>query len=285
MDREEVGLTDDDLRLIIDALNVAWADATCWGEFGGNPDDAKAYTEMLKVSYTEIKKIDPNAIVVSAGLSPTTEQSDRAISDTVFLKDMYANGAKAYFDMLGVHASGFKAAPDIDPGTVAASTSTLSRPMPARPTTTRSAPASSTSAVTCVAERMMRASAPFTASSRSPADKSRRTSTSHPAARRPTRPRSAISSVTRTRGTTGNSTRIAHRRRVAYRVPPAPAYGFSARCADFLHTSVRGRGPGRGGDGRPQGPARSGSSTAVTGADSAASAPRSTPQIPPGVVR
>ncbi len=36
----------------------------------------------------------------------------------------------------------------ITPRRVAASTSTLSRPMPARPTTTRSAPASSTSAVT-----------------------------------------------------------------------------------------------------------------------------------------
>ena len=44
------------------------------------------------------------------------------------------------------------------PRSVAALTSTLSRPMPARPTTTRSAPASSTSRVTWVAERMMRRS-------------------------------------------------------------------------------------------------------------------------------
>ena len=42
----------------------------------------------------------------------------------------------------------------ITPRSVAAATSTLSSPMPARPTTTRSAPASSTSAVTWVAERM-----------------------------------------------------------------------------------------------------------------------------------
>ena len=38
--------------------------------------------------------------------------------------------------------------------------------MPARPTTTRSEPASSTSAVTWVADRMISASAPFTSSSR-----------------------------------------------------------------------------------------------------------------------
>jgi hypothetical protein len=95
-----------------------WSEPNISREWGNLKPDAKAYTEMLKVSYTEIKKIDPNAIVVSAGLSPTTEQSDRAISDTVFLKDMYANGAKAYFDMLGVHAPGFKAAPDMDPDVV-----------------------------------------------------------------------------------------------------------------------------------------------------------------------
>src|SRR4051794_4729694 len=96
-----------------------WNEPNISREWGNLKPDAKAYTEMLKVSYTEIKKIDPNAIVVSVGLSPTTENSDRAISDTLFLKDMYTNGAKAYFDMLGVHAPGFKAPPDMDPGAVA----------------------------------------------------------------------------------------------------------------------------------------------------------------------
>ena len=96
-----------------------WNEPNISREWGNLKPDAKAYTEMLRVSYTEIKKIDPNAVIVSAGLSPTTEQSDRAISDTVFLKEMYANGAKAYFDMLGVHAPGFKAAPDMDPAAVA----------------------------------------------------------------------------------------------------------------------------------------------------------------------
>jgi hypothetical protein len=40
------------------------------------------------------------------------------------------------------------------PRSVAAGTSTLSRPMPALPTTTRSVPAASTSAVTVVADRI-----------------------------------------------------------------------------------------------------------------------------------
>ena len=87
----------------------------------------------------------------------------------------------------------------ITPRAVAASTSTLSRPMPARPTTTRSVPASSTSAVTCVAERMMSAAAPGTASSSSSGDRPSRTSTSWPASRSCWSPPSAIFSVTRMR--------------------------------------------------------------------------------------
>ena len=75
---------------------------------------------MLKVSYAAIKKADPNAVVISAGLSPTTEVSDRAISDVQYLREMYAAGVKDQFDMLGIHAPGFKAAPDTDPALVAA---------------------------------------------------------------------------------------------------------------------------------------------------------------------
>ena len=58
------------------------------------------------------------------------------------------------------------------PRSVAAATSTLSSPMPARPTTTRSVPAASTSAVTVVAERMTRAWAPTTAATSSSGDRS-----------------------------------------------------------------------------------------------------------------
>ena len=87
----------------------------------------------------------------------------------------------------------------ITPRVVAASTSTLSSPMPARPTTSRSPPAASTSSVTVVAERMIRAWAPATASRSSAGESPVRTSTTWPAARRRSRPPSAISSVTRMR--------------------------------------------------------------------------------------
>ena len=83
------------------------------------------------------------------------------------------------------------------PRLVAASTSTLSRPMPARPTTISESATSSTSAVTWVAERMIKACAPCSACVS--LDRSSSTCTSWPAARRRSSPPSAISSVTRMR--------------------------------------------------------------------------------------
>jgi hypothetical protein len=57
--------------------------------------------------------------VVSAGMAPTTERSQRAVPDTQFIQAMYDAGAKPYFDMLGAHAAGYKAPPEMDPGQVA----------------------------------------------------------------------------------------------------------------------------------------------------------------------
>lgn len=96
-----------------------WNEPNLAREWGNAPPDAVAYTEMLRVTYTAIKKADPQALVISAGLSPTTEISERARSDTVYLREMYQAGAKAYFDVLGVHAPGFKASPETDPAEVA----------------------------------------------------------------------------------------------------------------------------------------------------------------------
>jgi hypothetical protein len=74
---------------------------------------------MLKKAYAAIKKADPDAIVVSAGMAPTTELSQRAVPDTQYIQNMYKAGAKPYFDMLGAHGAGYKAPPEMDPGEVA----------------------------------------------------------------------------------------------------------------------------------------------------------------------
>jgi hypothetical protein len=77
---------------------------------------------MLKASYAAIKSVDPSALVISGGLTPTTADFDQAMPDMKFFGRMYdalGNNSDGAFDLLGVHAAGFKADPEADPGVVA----------------------------------------------------------------------------------------------------------------------------------------------------------------------
>ncbi len=98
-----------------------WNEPNLDREWGNRQPDANAYTAMLKASYAAIKAADPQALVVSAGMSPTTENDQHAVPDPQFIQQMYAAGARGNFDLLGVHAPGYKAEPCADPETVAQS--------------------------------------------------------------------------------------------------------------------------------------------------------------------
>jgi hypothetical protein len=97
-----------------------WNEPNLDREWGDSKPDPVAYTSMLKASYQAIKAADPQAIVVSAGMSPTTTNTAQAMPDLEFIRQMYAAGARDTFDVLGVHAAIFKADPCADPGEVAA---------------------------------------------------------------------------------------------------------------------------------------------------------------------
>jgi hypothetical protein len=96
-----------------------WNEPNLAREWGNKPPNAREYTQMLAKAYPAIKNADPNAYVISAGLAPTTELSQRAVPDTQFVQAMYDAGAKPYFDLLGAHGAGYKAPPEMDPGEVA----------------------------------------------------------------------------------------------------------------------------------------------------------------------
>ena len=92
-----------------------WNEPNLNREWGMQPPDPAAYTELLKACYTAIKTADPEAIVISAGLAPTGTNSLEAMPDDKFLQGMYDAGAADYFDVLGVNAPGYKAPPELDP--------------------------------------------------------------------------------------------------------------------------------------------------------------------------
>ena len=85
-------------------------------ELGNEPDisifwppapDAAAYSAYLKAGYQAVKSSDPAAWVLTAGLT------ENAVS---FLTDLYANGAKGYFDYLAFHPYSWPDSPDANYG-------------------------------------------------------------------------------------------------------------------------------------------------------------------------
>ncbi len=88
-----------------------------WADRRPNPAE---YVELLKACYVAIKAADPQAIVISAGLAPTGTDNAYAMPDDAFLRGMYEAGALPYFDVLGLHAPGYKAPPETSPDEVAA---------------------------------------------------------------------------------------------------------------------------------------------------------------------
>ncbi len=106
--------------------------------YGWNaPPNAADYTRLLCEAYRRIKKADPTAIVVSAGLAPTgripfTWNGHKGYcapgvgwcpiyyqDEREFLREMLAAGAGDCFDALGYHPYGFAAPPEAAPGSAA----------------------------------------------------------------------------------------------------------------------------------------------------------------------
>jgi polysaccharide biosynthesis protein PslG len=92
-----------------------WNEPNLTREWAGRVPNAEAYAKLLKACYTAIKAADPNAIVISAGLAPTGTLPPEAVPDEKFLSEMYQAGISSYYDVLGIHAPGYKSAPDVPP--------------------------------------------------------------------------------------------------------------------------------------------------------------------------
>lgn len=99
-----------------------WNEPNLAREWGNNRPNPAEYAEFLRKAYAAIKRANPNAIVISAGMAPTGDDSAVAMPDDVFYERMYqamGGNSDAYFDMLGVHGAGFAAPPELDPATAA----------------------------------------------------------------------------------------------------------------------------------------------------------------------
>ncbi len=100
-----------------------WNEPNLAREWGGNRPNPAQYAEFLGKAYKAIKRANPNAIVINAGMAPTGDDSNIAMPDDKFYDQMYqamGGNSNGYFDMLGVHGAGFAAPPELDPAEAAA---------------------------------------------------------------------------------------------------------------------------------------------------------------------
>ncbi len=85
-----------------------------WG--GPGKQSAAGYVNLLKVAYASIKAADPNAVVLGGAPTPAGTvdlgYGALAVDDVDYFRQMYAAGAKPYFDAMAVHPSGFNNKPD-----------------------------------------------------------------------------------------------------------------------------------------------------------------------------
>ncbi len=70
------------------------------------------YTRMLKAAYTAIKAVDAGDLVITGGLSPVPQTTNGLIGAAEYLNQMYAAGAKGYFDAIGFHPYGWPLLPE-----------------------------------------------------------------------------------------------------------------------------------------------------------------------------
>ena len=95
-----------------------WNEPNLAHENGGKivPADVGHYVEVLKVAYTRIKAVSPNAIVLAAASSSSgVTDPALALSDQAFYQAMYTynNGeVRNYFDVQAVHPGGSANSPD-----------------------------------------------------------------------------------------------------------------------------------------------------------------------------
>jgi hypothetical protein len=82
-------------------------------EFYAPKPDATSYTALLKAAYSAVKKVDKSAVVLTGGTSPCDTAADGALVNAVdFLTQIYAAGAKGYFDAAAHHPYTFPYTPN-----------------------------------------------------------------------------------------------------------------------------------------------------------------------------
>lgn len=86
---------------------IVWNEPNLALEWGYRAPDPAEYAQMLRVVSEQVKAARPEVQILGGALSPTLGAPD-AIDDLTYLQGMYDAGAASAFDVLAVHAYGWR---------------------------------------------------------------------------------------------------------------------------------------------------------------------------------
>lgn len=89
-----------------------WDEPNLARGWGGRPADPIGYATLLQAAYRAIHTADPQALVLTAGLAPTTEAGPDNLNDVIYLRTLYEKGAAPFFDGVAVKLDDFSTGPD-----------------------------------------------------------------------------------------------------------------------------------------------------------------------------
>lgn len=88
-----------------------WNEPNLEGEWGGQPIDPRHYVDLLQAGYEAAKRVNPDAVILLAGLAPTEQRGPTNLSDLLFLQQVYDYGGAAFFDIATVMVYGYGYSP------------------------------------------------------------------------------------------------------------------------------------------------------------------------------
>jgi polysaccharide biosynthesis protein PslG len=88
-----------------------WNEPNIYPEWGNQAVNPEAYTDMLCRTYTALKAVDPDIVVISAALGPTIALTERDLNDLIYLQRMYDAGVADCFDVLSAQGYGLFSGP------------------------------------------------------------------------------------------------------------------------------------------------------------------------------
>lgn len=93
-----------------------WNEPNIYPEWGEQPVNPAAYTDLLCQTYAALKAVDPNIVVITGALAQTIAldalaPGGRNLNDFIFLQRMYDAGAGDCFDILSIQGYGLNSGP------------------------------------------------------------------------------------------------------------------------------------------------------------------------------